>query len=542
MPEPAGPEAWQRAMTAQRVGQQRPAPTTDDAPVRSFAVGDRLWRMALAAAAAVTYAPTAGWLAGFWLHDHFYSQGFLVAAVCAWLGFQQWGAVRAAPFQPSRWGIPLVAVGLLVEMAGVATDVMTLSALSLFPVVAGIVLACRGREALRALAFPLLYFLFAVPLLSTSSDATGRVITPMMEFASRATAAITTLLGLHPDRSGVIIRFPTYTMQVAVPCSGMASLVALMALGALLGWLAGARPARILLLVAAAIPIAIASNVARLTLTALIGVNCGARLADGFLHEVSGVFTFLLGAAMLALIPRGPGAQTTADHGRTTNDDRQATNGEPLIRRGRVGPGFQCAVLMALFVPAAGWGLVVGRVPPAGPLPPAALLVVPAPPPGWQLIEDRPLADDPRAPGRSASYRAPDGTTLMLERRVAWPDRRNVPSSYFPQECAYLAGGWDFNERGGLQRIGPRAVAGRLQARRGAERRIDLSAFSCGGEVVPTWHELKLRLLWQRIRRERGVWIMAHVVTPATGDAAREGGSLLLKALTEPTTREAEAD
>jgi exosortase len=267
--------------------------------------GSRLWWYAVGAIAAVLYFPTFRWLVETWLGDRFYGHGLLVAAVCLWLAHGKIEDVRATEFRPSRWGIPLIVIGLLMEMAGALSDIMSLSALSLYPVGIGLLLLARGPAALRPLRFPLLYFLFAIPVASTGSDMSGRVFTPMMEFATKCTEGITDLFGLHPQRSGTIIRYPNYTMYVAVPCSGMSSLLSLMSLAALMGHLSGARPMRTVLLVVAAIPIAVLSNMARLTLTALLGVTCGEKIATGFLHELSGMFTFLLGAALLTVLPRG---------------------------------------------------------------------------------------------------------------------------------------------------------------------------------------------------------------------------------------------
>lgn len=286
--------------------------------------GDRLWWVALVAAAAVIYAPVGRWLLNAWQNDHFYTHGPLVALLCGWLVYDRWGALKQAPLRPSRWGAPLAGLGIAMAMAGIATDVMSLLALSLLPAVAGVVLATRGAPTLRILAFPLFYFGFAMPLASTTSDANGRVFQPMMEFAAAKTAEITALLGLHPIRSGTLIRYPGYTMNVILPCSGMASVVALGALAALLGYLTGGggwrSAARIVLLMAVAVPVALGANVARITLTALLGVTCGEQMATGFMHELSGVFAFLVGGIMLFLVNTLLGAILQQSTGRGLSD------------------------------------------------------------------------------------------------------------------------------------------------------------------------------------------------------------------------------
>lgn len=255
--------------------------------------------------------PVARWLVASWRTDLFYSHGPLVVLVCAWLVHDGWQALRAAPTQPNPWGVFWVAAGIFGAMAGAATDVMSLSALSLLLAGMGLILAVRGTATLRLLAFPLFYLLFAIPLASTTSDANGRVLTPMMEFAARATEQLTAAVGLHPLRAGTVIRYPNYTMNVVLPCSGMASVVALGALAALIAHLSGPGGPRgvlrIALLMLAAVPVALAANVARITLTAILGITCGEAMATGFMHELSGMFTFALGAIVLLLLNAGLG-------------------------------------------------------------------------------------------------------------------------------------------------------------------------------------------------------------------------------------------
>src|SRR5262245_47944653 len=116
----------------------------------------RLWWYLIGAFAAAIYIPTFRWLVETWWNDRFYGHGLLVAGVCGWLAHRQWETVLTAPARPSRWGIPLVVVGLLAQMVSAISDVATLSALSLYPVGVGLLLATRGPGAVRALRFPIL--------------------------------------------------------------------------------------------------------------------------------------------------------------------------------------------------------------------------------------------------------------------------------------------------------------------------------------------------------------------------------------------------
>jgi exosortase len=228
-----------------------------------------------------------------------------VLGVCGWLAWEQRARLMALPARPARFGIGVIAAGLLLEMAGVESGVHLLSAMSMPVTLAGLLLAWRGPGALRALSFPLAYFFFAIPLASIEPITSSRVLTPLREFAAASAAAVLNLLGVQTLRTGTVLQCSHFAMQVDCPCSGIGSLVALLAVAALLAHLAGARPARAAALIAAAIPIAISANGARLTLTALLGVTCGEKLASGFLHQASGLFAFAVGTAILLALPAG---------------------------------------------------------------------------------------------------------------------------------------------------------------------------------------------------------------------------------------------
>jgi Protein of unknown function (DUF3485) len=196
---------------------------------------------------------------------------------------------------------------------------------------------------------------------------------------------------------------------------------------------------------------------------------------------------------------------------------------------------FSQGFLLILFLAAAAWRMMVGTLVPPAKLPAPAEIKMPAPPPGWQVTEDKPLTEEEKkAPGRLVTYRAPDGTTLTIERRIACPDRRDMPLTFFPRECTYLAQGWDFDERSGLQVLTPNISVSRVRVHRGQDRRTDLEGYYSNGTTAWGWHSFKMTLIKQRLRRQRPVWVLAHVITPPSGAAAQAASQMMLAALTEP--------
>src|SRR5258706_10632505 len=113
------------------------------------------------------------------------------------------------------------------------------------------------------------------------------------------------------------------------------------------------------------------------------------------------------------------------------------------------------AALMALFLIAAWLRVTLGVAPAPGSPLSAEMVMLPPAPPGWTLAEEHKVTDVPSVPGRTATYKAPDGSVLILRTRIAWADRRNLPVAFYPEDCNFLGKGWNFLEKGAEDTIAP---------------------------------------------------------------------------------------
>jgi len=84
-------------------------------------------------------------------------------------------------------------------------------------------------------------------------------------------------------------------------CSGLRSLTTMFALSAALAWFSSYATLKKWVLFLAAAPLAIFANIIRLTGTAGLASFYGEKVAQGFLHEFSGLFTFVFGLMLLVL-------------------------------------------------------------------------------------------------------------------------------------------------------------------------------------------------------------------------------------------------
>ena len=236
-----------------------------------------------------------------WRDDE-YAHGPLILGMFAWLAWR----ARAALATPGRArpvvGGLVLAAGLLLYGAGRALGLPLFSVASHIPVIAGAVLMVAGAPALRAVAFPLLFLAFLVPLPGFVMEA---IATPLKELVSACVQGLLSSLDYPITRSGVVLSLGSHQMLVADACSGMNSLYGLAALTLVYLHLTGpSTKARIVALLAAVIPIAILANVLRVAFLVLLAYHAGDEAASGPLHLAAGLMVFIVALALLIQLDR----------------------------------------------------------------------------------------------------------------------------------------------------------------------------------------------------------------------------------------------
>jgi len=126
----------------------------------------------------------------------------------------------------------------------------------------------------------------------------------MKIFATQIATFIINIVGILATRAGSIIKTANSYLIVEDPCSGFRSLIAMVALGAIMAYFLKASYLKKVILFISAVPIAICSNIIRITALSVISEIYGASYTTGLLHFAMGILTFLLSFMVLALIGR----------------------------------------------------------------------------------------------------------------------------------------------------------------------------------------------------------------------------------------------
>ncbi|MBA3896891.1 MAG: exosortase V [Sphingomonadaceae bacterium] len=226
-------------------------------------------------------------------------QGPIVLATGAWLIARDRAAIVAAARAGS---LPLGLIALLfcliLWIVGRTFDFISVEVAGMMGALFTVAYMNVGADALRKLWFPVLYLLFLIPPPGSIVD---RATAPLKEFVSWAATGILSHAGYPIVRQGVTLYVAQYQLLVEDACSGLRSLVSLVAISLFYIYLlhnASWRYALALMLWI--VPIAIAANIVRIILLVLITYHWGDAAAQGFLHATAGMVMFVF--ALLGIV------------------------------------------------------------------------------------------------------------------------------------------------------------------------------------------------------------------------------------------------
>jgi exosortase len=255
--------------------------------------------LALTALIAALYWTILRDLARQWLSDGNYNHGFLVPPFTAFLLWRQRERLRAIPPRGASVGIVVVLAGAAALLVGDIAAENFLMRSSLVVILAGLVLFHLGPEILKVVAFPLGFLLFMVPLPATLLYA---ITFPLQSLAAAQAAWLLDLLGIPVLLDGNVIHLAQISLGVTEACSGIRSLISLVAGAAAWAYLTLPGGIITILFVLSAVPITILANAGRVVTTGLIGQWLGVEYASGFFHDLAGWVVYAFAFACLAAV------------------------------------------------------------------------------------------------------------------------------------------------------------------------------------------------------------------------------------------------
>lgn len=248
-----------------------------------------------------------------WWSDPDYGHGFLVPVFAIYLLWRQRTRISEVSLQGSNSGIVVMLFAMSLLVLGMLASEHFTARMSLLILICGIVVFLAGWQMLRAVAFPVGYLVFMIPLPAVIYY---QLTFPLQLLASRLGAHGLLAVGVPTIREGNLLILPNCTLEVVEACSGVRSLISLLA--AVVGYVYLCEPKlwKQIVLVAAAVPVVIVSNGCRLVATGVLSYRFGPGVDSGAVHTVLGLVCFALAFLAILLLHRmlghHPGAQIQA--------------------------------------------------------------------------------------------------------------------------------------------------------------------------------------------------------------------------------------
>jgi exosortase len=251
----------------------------------------------IAIAILLLYSPSMVWMVQSWISSDYYSHGFLIPFVS---GFLIW--TKRSIFKNrigSMWGIAGIVPGIFLYLTSLISGMKVLGVISFLIVLYSLFIYAYGLKAFKTILFPCVFLLFMVPF-SFIQDLAHALQANSVYWA----AWITYICGLPIKTMGTEIYLGNITFTIGIVCSGINTLVALMALCAIYSHILKGVFVKRFFLFILAFPIAILANVLRISSIILVAYFADVYTATGWYHDISSAIFFLISFLVVILIGR----------------------------------------------------------------------------------------------------------------------------------------------------------------------------------------------------------------------------------------------
>jgi exosortase len=209
-----------------------------------------------------------------------------------------WSGIRETIDDPDARGLIVVSLAMVLYYFGVKAMQPRIVVFSFVILLSGLALALGGRGAIRLLCFPIAFLLLMIPL----NFLDERVGFPLQLLMARSSTGLLNMFGIETTRIGTGIYSRVFHFDVAAPCSGIRSLMALTTVTAAYAYVTQHVQWKRWVLFLSAMPLAVLGNIARVSSIALVAQVYGQEIASKAYHEYSGFIVFAVALSTMVII------------------------------------------------------------------------------------------------------------------------------------------------------------------------------------------------------------------------------------------------
>ncbi|MEJ2032672.1 MAG: exosortase/archaeosortase family protein [Deltaproteobacteria bacterium] len=250
----------------------------------------------------IGYFPALRLLVQKWSASEEYTHAFFAAPIMLYMLWQKRSLLENHPPRLSAgFGLALLIFSSGLYLISLQLQIPTVSFLALVTTILSGFIYLAGFRALQKMAGPLFLLMLLIPI----PDQLYSIVTlPLQLQASFVSEQVIRLFNVPVFREGNIIQLPQKSFEVIGACSGLRSLMTLMALSLIFGYFTLRDNTSKVILWASSIPVAFLVNIIRLVTLVLAFQFFRLDLASGTKHTLLGVGIFGIGVAMLYLTQR----------------------------------------------------------------------------------------------------------------------------------------------------------------------------------------------------------------------------------------------
>ena len=232
--------------------------------------------------------------------EYDYGHGRFVPFVILFLIFRSRKKILSSNISSQWWGIAVLGLGILFYFISVRTIQARIAAGSIPFIIYGFLVFVWGKQIARHFIFPLALLSFAIPLPGLIQATNGLQI-----IATKIAYHISTILGANVIAGGTEIQSADGSwdaLKIAEGCSGVRSLIALVFIASIYGYITQNKVWKLGVLMISSVPLAILANSLRVTTIVLMAECWNAEFAAQTYHNFSAFIFFPLGLLGLMLV------------------------------------------------------------------------------------------------------------------------------------------------------------------------------------------------------------------------------------------------
>lgn len=237
------------------------------------------------AAIAVAFSPVLDTLLTLWRGGKYHPYLGLVPPLFALMLWMSRDRRRTIAGHGTVLGAAVIVAALVLLGLGRTVSSVPLQSLSLVVAAVGIAVWLRGIEWTRTAAYPFAFLLFLVPVPRSVFDG---LTLDVQRLLTRYAGAVLDSAGIPVMTEEFAIHLPTVTLEIVEACNGLRFLSVFVVITAAAAGLLVASVAGRIILIALAIPAAVAANVVRIASIGLVGHWFGPDAATGQPHYLVG--------------------------------------------------------------------------------------------------------------------------------------------------------------------------------------------------------------------------------------------------------------